>query len=147
MTAKRFNGRERRAYVRLETSLAVRFKISGQAMNKIYEATTKNMSQGGLCLEVHQDKEELIEKLSADDPKLGIDLDTLIPKPDVAGSETPVWVDSRVDWMQKPNRKNPALLMGLSFEDLTQESRSQIHSYIVGEFVRRYEEPSDKELN
>jgi c-di-GMP-binding flagellar brake protein YcgR len=141
MTPKLFNGKERRAYVRLETSLQVRFKISGQEMSKIYAATTKNMSHGGLCLEVDQNKEELIEKLSAEDTKLGIDLGVLVPKPGVAGSEKPAWVDSRVDWMRKPNRKNTTLLMGLSFEDLTQESRKQIHSYIVDEFVKRYEEP------
>ena len=141
MTHKLFNGKERRAYVRLETSLQVRFKISGPEMDKIYAATTKNMSHGGLCLEVQQDKEELIEKLSTDDTKLGIDLDALMPKPGAAGSEKSVWVGSRVDWMRKPNRKNPTLLMGLSFEDLTQESRKQIHSYIVDEFVKRYEEP------
>ena len=141
MTQELFNGKERRAYVRFETSLPVRFKISGKEMNKIYAATTRNMSHGGLCLEVHQDKEELIEKLSSVDTKLGIDLDTMLPKPGVAGSEKRVWVDSRVDWMQKPNRKNPTLLMGLRFEDLTQEARRQIHSYIVDEFVRRNEEP------
>ena len=141
MTPKLFNGKERRAYVRLETSLQVRFKISGQENSKVYAATTKNMSHGGLCLEVQQDKEELIEKLSAEDTKLGIDLGVLVPKPGVAGSEKPAWVDSRVDWMRKPNRKNTTLLMGLSFEDLTQESRKQIHSYIVDEFVKRYEEP------
>jgi hypothetical protein len=110
-------------------------------MSKIYAATAKNMSHGGLCLEVQQNKEELIEKLSADNTKLRIDLDALVPKPGVAGSENPVWVTSRVDWMRKPNRKNTTLLMGLSFEDLTQESRKQIHSYIVDEFVKRYEEP------
>ena len=141
MTQELFNGKERRAYVRFEASLPVRFKISGKEMSKIYAATTKNMSHGGLCLEVHQDKEELIEKLSTVDPTLGIDLDALIPKPGVAGSEKPVWVDSRVDWMRKPNRKNPTLLMGLRFEDLTQAARRKIHIYIVDEFVRRYEKP------
>ena len=141
MTQEFFNGKERRAYVRFETSLPVRFKISGKEMSKIYAATTKNMSQGGLCLEVHQDKEELIKKLSAVDTELGIDLDALIPKRGVAGSEKPAWIDSRVDWMRKPNHKNPKLLMGLKFEDLTQEARRKIHSYIVDEFVRRYEEP------
>ena len=68
MTLKPFNGKERRAYVRLEASLPVRFTISGKEMGKIYTATTKNLSHGGLCLEVHQDKEELIDKLSADRP-------------------------------------------------------------------------------
>jgi c-di-GMP-binding flagellar brake protein YcgR len=135
MTLELFNGKERRAYVRFETSLPVRFKISGKGMSKIYTATTKNMSHGGLCMEVHQDKEELLEKLSVDEPKLGIDLDALMAKPGVADSAKPIWVDGRVDWMRKPNRKNPTLLMGLRFENLTQEARRQIHGYIVDEFV------------
>lgn len=139
MTHELFNGKERRAYVRLETSLPVRFKISGQEMGKIYAATTKNMSRGGLCLEIHQDKEELLKKVSADDTKLGIDLDALVPKPGVADSEKPEWVDGRVDWLRKPNRKNPTLLMGLRFEDLTEKARRLIHSYIVDQFVKRYE--------
>ena len=110
-------------------------------MGKIYAGTAKNMSHGGLCLEVHQDKEELLEKLSAADNKLGIDLETLIAKPGLAGSNKPVWVDSRVDWMRKPSSKNPTLLMGLKFEDLTPEAYKQIHSYVVDEFIRRYEDP------
>ena len=141
MTRKLFNGSERRAYVRLETSLPVRFKISGKEMSKIYTAVTKNISHGGLCLEVHQDKEELLEALSAADIKLGIDLETLIAQPGVAGSDKPIWVYSKVDWMRGPNRKNPTLLMGLRFENLAPEAHRQIHSYIVDEFIRRYEEP------
>lgn len=131
MTLEQFNGKERRAYVRLETSLPARLKISGKDMNKIYTATTKNMSHGGLCLEVDQDKEELLEEWSVDEPKLGIDLDALIAKPGMAGSVKPIWVDGRVDWTRKPNSKDPVLLMGLAFENLTQEARKKIHGYIL----------------
>jgi c-di-GMP-binding flagellar brake protein YcgR len=143
MTRKLFNGSERRAYVRLETSLPVRFKISGKEMSKmskIYTAITKNISHGGLCLEVHQDKEELIDKLSADCPKLGIELDTLISDEAPEASAKPAWVSSRIDWTRKPKSKDPVLLMGLEFENLTQEARKKIHGFLVGEFVNRYEE-------
>jgi c-di-GMP-binding flagellar brake protein YcgR len=140
MTRELFNGRERRTYIRLETALPVRFKFCGKEMSKIYKAITKNISHGGLCLEVHQNKEELIEKLSADGPKLGIDLETLVPDQDPEGSAKPVWVNSRVDWTRKPNSKNPVLLMGLEFEDLTQAARKKIHDYLVDEFLKHYEE-------
>jgi hypothetical protein len=43
--------------------------------------------------------------------------------------------------MRKPDRKNSTLLMGLKFENLTPEAYKQIHSYIVDEFVKRYEKP------
>ncbi len=139
MTRDLFNGRERRAYIRLETALPVRFKISGKETRKIYTARTKNISHGGLCVEVHQDKEDIIDKLSADATKLGIDLDTLIPDQKEVVSAKPIWVNSRVDWARKPGPKDPALLMGLEFEDLTQAARKKIHDYLVGEFLKRYE--------
>src|SRR5210317_1807536 len=79
MTLKSFSGKERRAYVRLERSLPVQFKISANQMSKTYTATTKNISQGGLCLEIYQDARQLIENLATADSKVGIDLDTLTP--------------------------------------------------------------------
>ena len=140
MTLKSFSGKERRAYVRLERSLAVRFKISANQMSKTYTATTKNISQGGLCLEIYQDTQQLIENLATADSKIGIDLDTLIPRPHTAASSTPDWINSRMDWSCKPTAKNPAMLIGLEFEGITDEARKRIHDYIVEEFVKRYEE-------
>jgi c-di-GMP-binding flagellar brake protein YcgR len=141
MTLKSFGGKERRAYVRLERSLPVRFKIYADQMSKTYTATTKNISQGGLCLEIYQDARHLIESLAAADSKVGIDLDTLIPQPHTAASPAPAWISSRVDWSRKPTVKNPAMLIGLEFEGVTDEARKRIHDYIVEEFVKRYEEP------
>ena len=141
MTLKSFSGKERRAYVRLERSLPVRFKIFTNQMSKTYTATTKNISQGGLCLEIYQDARQLIENLATADSKVGIDLDTLIPRPHTAASATPAWINSRVDWSRKPTAKNPAMLIGLEFEGVTEEARKRIHDYIVEEFVKRYEEP------
>jgi len=141
MTLKSFSGKERRAYIRLERSLPVRFKISANQMSKTYTATTKNISQGGLCLEIYQDTRQLIENLATADSKIGIDLDTLIPQPHTADSTTPAWINSRVDWSRKPTAKNPAMLIGLEFEGVTDEARKRIHDYIVEEFVKRYEEP------
>ena len=141
MTLKSFGGKERRAYVRLERSLPVRFKIFTNQMSKTYTATTKNISQGGLCLEIYQDTRQLIDNLAAADSKVGIDLDTLIPQPHTAASSAPAWINSRVDWSRKPTVKNPAMLIGLEFEGVTDEARKRIHDYIVEEFVKRYEEP------
>jgi c-di-GMP-binding flagellar brake protein YcgR len=141
MTLKSFSGKERRAYVRLERSLPVRIKIFSNQMSKTYTATTKNISQGGLCLEIYQDTQQLIENLVAADSKVGIDLDTLIPQSLTSASTAPAWINSRVDWSRKPTAKNPAMLIGLEFEGVTDEARKRIHDYIVEEFVKRYEEP------
>jgi c-di-GMP-binding flagellar brake protein YcgR len=140
MTSNSFNGKERRAYVRLKKPLPVRFKIFTEQMGKTYTAKTKNISRGGLCLEVHQDTQELLENLSGTDPKIGIDLETLIPWSNTASSAKPAWINSRVDWARKPTAKNPAMMIGLEFEDVTDEVRKRINDYIVEEFVKRYEE-------
>ena len=141
MTLKSFSGKERRAYVRLERSLPVRFKIFANQMSQTYTATTKNISQGGICLEIYQDARKLIENLATADSKVDIDLDTLIPQPHKTASKTPAWINSRVDWSRKPTAKNSAMLIGLEFEGVTDEARKRIHSYIVEQFVKRYEEP------
>jgi hypothetical protein len=46
-----------------------------------------------------------------------------------------------MDWARKPTAKNPAMLMGLEFEDVTDEARKRINDYIVEEVVKRYEKP------
>jgi len=142
MNQESFDGKERRAYVRLDQSLPVRFKISTEKINKTYTATTKNISQGGICLEIHQDTEELMENLSAAGSKIGIDLDTMLPRPPAAASKSPEWVNSRVDWTRKPTDKDPAMLIGLEFEGVTDQARKRIHDYIVKEFVKNYKKPN-----
>ena len=140
MALKPFSGRERRAYFRLERSMPVRFKVFAKQEIKIFSATTKNISKGGLCLEIHQNIEELIENLSAGEQKISVDLDTLIPGPNAATSPEPVWIKSQVDWARQPTPKNPAMQMGLEFEGACEEARRRIHDYIVTEMVKHYGE-------
>lgn len=142
MALNSFDGKERRAYVRLEISLPVRFKIYTEKMSKTYTATTKNISQGGICLEIYQDTRELLENISADCSKIDVDLDTMLPRPTVAAPAPPAWINSRVDWARKPTSKNPAMLIGLEFEGIPDDARKRIHDYIVAEFVKNYEKPN-----
>jgi len=139
MDLKPFSGKERRAYFRLERSMPVRFKVFAKQESKTFTARTKNISKGGLCLEIQQDIEEVIENLSDAGYKIGVDLDALIPRPNTAPPE-PVWIKSRVDWARKPTPKNQAMLMGLEFEGACEEARRRIHDYIVTEMVKRYGE-------
>jgi c-di-GMP-binding flagellar brake protein YcgR len=138
MIQKRFDGKERRAYVRLKRSLPVRFRIDDSQTGKTYMAQTRNISRGGLCVEIDQETEELLEKISAAGHKIGIDVDTLIPKKATAVSAKSVWIYSRVDWTRKAKKKRN-LLMGLEFEDVAEETRRRIHDFIVEEMVNRYE--------
>ena len=138
MMTKDFNGSERRAYIRLEKSLPVRFKISGNPTGPTYTATTKNISQGGLCLEIDHETEALFEALSAADQKLGIDINTLIPQKANTATELSLWVSGRVDWARKSDQARPTLQIGLEFEDLTEEARKRIRDYLVDQFLQQY---------
>lgn len=142
MIQKRFDGKERRAYVRLKQFLPVRFKIDdGSQTGKIYLARTRNISRGGLCVEIAAETAELLEQISAPGGKIGIDIDSLIPEQTMAISAKSVWIDSRVDWASKPDNKKKNLLMGLEFDDVAEEIRRRIHDFIVKEMIKRYEKP------
>ena len=65
MPRNEFDGKERRAYFRLDKALKVHLRLSGNNPTKTYTATTKNISHGGLCVEVPHHQKELIEKLCA----------------------------------------------------------------------------------
>ena len=141
MALSSFDGKERRAYVRLKSSLPVKFKICTEQKGKTFTATTKNISRGGLCLEIRQDTSELLKNLSSTEPQISINLDTLLPSPNTAASAKSAWISSRVDWARKPTAKNPVMLIGLEFEGVSDDIRKRIHDYIVQEIVKRYEEP------
>jgi c-di-GMP-binding flagellar brake protein YcgR len=138
MTIKRFNGAERRAYVRLEKSLPVRFKISGNPTGSTYTATTRNISQGGLCIEIDHEKESLVEALSIADQKIGIDINSLIPQRANTVTEMSHWISGRVDWARKSDQDRNLLQVGLEFENLTEEARKRIRDYLVDQFLGQY---------
>ena len=138
MTTKRFSGTERRAYVRLEKSLPVRLKITGNPTSQTFTLTTKNISQGGICLEIQQQQEALLSALSAANHSIGIDLNTLIPQHHNGAPGRPHWVRGRVDWTCELDDADRPLQVGLEFEDLTEEARKRIRDYLVDQFLRRY---------
>lgn len=140
MTIRRFNGSERRAYVRLEKSRPVRLKVTGNPTSKTFTATTKNISQGGICLEIHQNNEALHEALFSESHKIGIDINTLIPKPNYAVSDRSHWISARADWTCELDQAHQKLLVGLEFEDLSEEARKRIRDYLVEQFLQKYPE-------
>ena len=138
MTLNQFNGSERRAYVRLKKSLPVRFKISENQTSQTYTATTQNISQGGLCIEIQHDQETLKKALAGANHKIGIDINTLIPQPNEAHSEMPQWVIGRVDLAREWKQPHQALLLGIEFEILPEMVRARIRDYLLDQFLHMY---------
>jgi hypothetical protein len=122
-----FNGRERRSYVRIDTEVPVRFKISWMNSGKIYSATTKNISHGGICLEVLQDQDELVETLASPPEWPTIEVAPLLPDVPAEYATKAPWITSRLNWAQKPTAKYPSLLIGLDFVKMVAEARKQIY--------------------
>ncbi len=132
------DGRERRNYVRIETEVPVRFKILWLNSGKIYSGTTKNISHGGICLEVLQDQDELVESLSSAPEWPTMEIAPLLPDlPADCDPEAP-WITSRLDWVKKPSAKDPSLQIGMDFVEMADEVRKQIYDFIVGQFISNY---------
>ena len=138
MTNERYNGTERRAYVRLEKALPVRIKITGNPSSQTFTLSTKNISQGGLCLEINHEKEALLEALFFSNQKTAYDINSLIPRQANTVSKMPLWISGRVDWTRKSAQDGNLLQVGLEFEDLTEEARKRIRNYLVDQFLRQY---------
>ena len=141
MSEHGFNGKERRAYVRLNSALKVLLWFSDNNSEepvKTYSVVTKNISKGGLCIEVPEDHKELIEKLEISRQTPGIDLNAAILNDNVEFSANPSWINCRLDFKSKSTTKDSAILIGLAFNKLPEEARKQIHNYIADEFVKRY---------
>ena len=132
------DGRERRAYFRLEKTLLVRFRISDRNPDRVYSAASRNISHGGMCLEVVQNQTELLNTLQHHPHKIEIELQTPILDYSESNSVEHNWISGQIDWHQKTNGKNPAVVIGLSFVHLSDRTRKKLHDLMVQEYVAQY---------
>jgi c-di-GMP-binding flagellar brake protein YcgR len=128
-------GTERRNYVRLEKALPLKYRIKGDAQDKIYDGVTRNISHGGLCIEPMEITAELKKELKSKTKPLEISINL----DDSAQTSVPAasspWIQSKVEWIRE---SADLLLLGVAFENLDDDSREKIHVYIVSEFVKHY---------
>lgn len=139
MSVYKFNGKEQRAYVRLNNSLEVRLRFSEDKQDQTYTATAINISPGGLCIEVPENQKELIDKLCATKENSNIIIETPTLNGTVELLTKPAWTNCRLHWTQRSTNKNPVFLAGLAFNNLTEDTRKHIHDYLVEEFVKYYD--------
>lgn len=131
-------GEEKRARPRLGKALPIRFRLSDEGRDKVYTATTKNISRDGLCLKVLQEKQELIEKLFQKGHKPAIDIEPPLPNQDAQISAKTVWVNGSVEWARKPDDHESAVLLGLKFGEMPDDIRKKLYEFILDEYVKRY---------
>jgi len=138
MSKEIFNGSERRNYVRINSEVPVRFKFCGRDSAKIYAAITKNISHGGMCLEVSQDKDELVAALSSLPQGPIVEVAPTLPDSQDGAVADSAWITSRLDWAKKPGTNESALLMGMNFIEMADSLRQKIYDFVVSEFLRNY---------
>ena len=134
-----FNGRERRSYVRVDRELPIRFRIKGHPSGQIYTGATKNISQGGLCVEVIRHQDELIETLPSIEKQPFLEVELTLPGRKGQSDFQTGWITGRVDWLREPTAKNPVASIGLGFVDLHEEVRRKIYEFVLGVFLRGYQ--------
>lgn len=67
-------GKTNRKHVRIEVPLVARLMLDGDEEGQTGEATTRNVSRGGLCLVLKEQKGEVIAKLQRGSPRIKISL-------------------------------------------------------------------------
>jgi len=137
MVKEEGGGRDKRNYVRLETGLNVDFKFGGEEESSVFRAITRNLSHGGICLEVMEKPNEVLDLLETHYDRIlfsiELDRDSTV---ELEGKTA--WGNSRIEWIQKPDRKNAALIIGIEFSNLPEEVKERIHAFILNEFVTNY---------
>jgi c-di-GMP-binding flagellar brake protein YcgR len=129
-------GKERRGYIRVDTVLAVRFKIDGEIRGKVFKGLTQNISHGGMCLRVEDDLDTVESELAGGGRLLHLTID--FPSAPVEVGASAQWASARVDWLRKPSIRQRYILAGLEFESVGDPVRDLLHQSIVAQFVKEY---------
>jgi hypothetical protein len=138
MEQETVTGKERRQFIRLDRELMVHFKIIEQSPEQVYDGKTCNISQGGVCIEVDGEIENLVKKLKEIKPVVHIAIElTDLYKPDELKT-TPQWINGLMFWVKKPFLKSNHCQIGLAFQNIEEKASERIHNYIMKEFVASY---------
>ena len=126
-TPQNSGGIEHRRYIRLSTVFPVEFEIVSLDEKEIYsefhQAFTRDVSEGGMCLEVNNLKDDLAEKLNKKSAKLRLQINMpFSAKPIAAVAET-AWLKKTVEG--HPNK----YLIGIYYERISEKERKGIVNY------------------
>jgi exo-beta-1,3-glucanase (GH17 family) len=121
------DGIERRKFIRLSTVFPVSYQIIASKDRKelaeVNQAFTRDVSQGGMCLEVTNLKDELARKLEKGEAKLSLVIE-------VPFSTKPIGAFGKVAWIQKIKESYPnKYLLGIAYELISEKERKKIVGY------------------
>ena len=119
---------ERREFVRIRASLAVRFKFLGRSgedlTGEVHEGMSQNVGGGGLLLEGKLPDLAWIPDLLMEKIVIGVNL--MLPD-----SPEPVKALCRVAWIEAMEEGSTKCAIGLMFREITREHKDLIFKYVI----------------
>lgn len=132
-----FRRKNKRRYVRIDTILSVRLKTNDGSVETIYEGTTNNISEGGLCMKVEENIDELLTNLAVDDFAFNVSIQLLKPDEAIEVDAVGRWTSSRIEWVKMPPYKRKVLNVGLAFRDVPEATRNLIQHHIQNRLKKK----------
>lgn len=118
---------EQRKYVRIPTVIPVQFSVVNKnkelAWNTSYQGFTRDLNEGGICLEINNLDDNLITRLTSDEYLLLVHIDLPTKDRPIDAYAQPRWVKKLKDTF--PNK----CMIGVSFDTVTEEDRTAIIKY------------------
>lgn len=118
---------ERRRYIRLETVFPVEFQVcsseTGRAISNLRQGFTRNVSEGGICLEVNELENGLVKEMYQPASRLALFIN-------LPHHNEPVSAHAEVKWNKKTDNGFPnRCLFGLEYVDIKDDIRKEIIGY------------------
>jgi len=121
------SGIERRRYIRLTTVFPVEFEIVSldgkETLSEFHQSFTRDVSEGGVCLEINNLKDELAGKLSNKTAKMRLRIN-------VPFSAKPILADADAAWLKKVKEDHPnKFLIGVSYRQIADRDKRRIVNF------------------
>jgi hypothetical protein len=120
---------ERRKFSRIKWIFPVEFRMinsSGEALSDFYQGFTADVSRGGVLMRVNSAKHELIEQITAPNPKLDLTIDIHFGYKPVRATANAVWT------MMVKEHDRDKCLIGLEFDNISDQDRKRFMRYVKG---------------
>lgn len=125
------SGKPVRNFVRLTVQLEAAFKIAGDVKETIYRSKVRDLSRGGMCLQIDDNKHEILEKIGNRLPTLIATLTFIRRENEKDLPEKTEWMGSHACWLVTPSNEDSPILIGLKFDDLKLADAEKIHRFIA----------------
>lgn len=120
-------GPERRRYIRLNTVFPVELEIVSsdgkEVLSGFHQSFTRDVSEGGICLEINNLKDELAGRLNDKTAKMRLQIN-------VPFSAKPISAEADAAWLKKIKEDHPnKFLIGISYKQIADRDRRRIVNF------------------